>query len=100
LEARGMHASIQCIESTSWQVPDGSPCGCITHLHHTQNPYLTQNAIVKIMQWKLVFWKKKKFVRNDFRIPANLYFCPCHSTSISSLIPKNMMDPQFGGPLK
>jgi hypothetical protein len=25
---------------------------------------------------------------------ANLYFCPHHSPSISSLIPKNMMDPQ------
>jgi len=95
-----MHSSVQRVESTSWQVLDGGPCGCITHPHHTQNPYLTHNAIVKIMKWESVFWKKKKFVRNDFRVSANLYFCPHHSPSIFSLIPKNMMDPHFGGPLK
>ncbi len=43
---------------------------------------------------EIVFFEKKKFVRNDFRFSANLYFCPHHSPSISSLIPKNMMDPQ------
>jgi type IV secretory pathway component VirB8 len=64
----------------------------------------THKAIVKIMKWKFVFGRKK-YVRNDFRNSANLYTMPHHSPShhfrsISGMIPKNIIDLQFGRLLK
>jgi hypothetical protein len=89
LEARGMHSSVQCVESTSWQLLDGGPCGCITHPHHTQNPYLTHNAIVKIMKWELVFWKQRNLSG------MILEFLPIYISAHTTLLPSLVSYPKI-----
>jgi hypothetical protein len=54
---------------------------------------------------EIIIFGKKKYVRNDFRISANLYTMPHHSPlhhfpSISGMIAKNIIDLQLGRPVK
>jgi hypothetical protein len=44
-----------------------------------------------------IFFGKEKKIRNNFR---NLYIISHHSPSISRLVPKKIMDLQFGGLFK